>query len=113
MKLLIYITNNTQHVYTILSAMMEKGLRGATVVDCEGMLHAISEVSVEPPPMFGALRAFLNPTQAHGKMLFAALQDVQVPQAIEIIHGVAGDLHKANHGVLFTLPIDYCELTNK
>ena len=110
MKLLIYITNNVEQVYDILSAMMEKGIRGGTVVDCEGMLHAVSE-TVEPPPMFGALRAFLNPTQSSGKMLFAALQEGQIETAIGIIHAVAGDLHKANHGVLFTVPIDYSELT--
>ena len=112
MKLLIYITNNIEHVYPILSTMMEHQM-SATVVDCEGMLAAISEVSIEPPPMFGALRAFLNPTQSQGKMLFAALQDEVIPEAIQIIHTVAGDLHEANHGVLFTVPIDYSELTGK
>ena len=42
MKLLIYITNNTQHVYPILASMLEQHIGGATVVDCEGMLRAIS-----------------------------------------------------------------------
>ncbi|MBQ7455110.1 MAG: hypothetical protein IJS53_01595 [Clostridia bacterium] len=112
MKLLIYITNNVEHVYPILSTMMEHGM-SATVVDSEGMLSAISQVSSEPPPMFGALRAFLNPTQSHGKMLFAALRDEEVKDAIRIIHAVAGDLHEANRGVLFTVPIDYSELTGK
>ena len=36
MKLLIYITNNTQHVYPILASMLEQHIGGATVVDCEG-----------------------------------------------------------------------------
>ena len=58
MKLLIYITNNTQHVYPILASMLEQHIGGATVVDCEGMLRAISETSSEPPPIFGSLRAF-------------------------------------------------------
>lgn len=35
MKLLIYITNNTQHVYPILASMLEQHIGGATVVDCE------------------------------------------------------------------------------
>lgn len=112
MKLLIYITNNTEHVYPILSAMLEKNIGGATVVDCEGMLRAISETSSEPPPIFGSLRAFLNPTQQSGKMIFAALENEQVPVAKQIIHSVAGNLSKANHGVLFTVPIDDAELTH-
>lgn len=112
MKLLIYITNNTQHVYPILASMLEQHIGGATVVDCEGMLRAISETSSEPPPIFGSLRAFLNPTQQNGKMIFAALQDDQVSVAKRIIHAVAGNLTEANHGVLFTVPIDDAELTD-
>lgn len=111
MKLLVYITNNQEHIYPILSKMMEQHIPGATVVDCEGMLRAVSEKGSEPLPMLHALRGFLSPVQDSGKMLFAALEDAQVKPAIDIIHSIAGDLRLANRGVLFTLPIDYCELT--
>ena len=40
MKLLIYITNNTQHVYPILASMLEQHIGGATVVDCVGQAAA-------------------------------------------------------------------------
>ena len=45
-------------------------------------------------------------------MIFAALQNDQVPVAKRIIHAVAGNLTEANHGVLFTVPIDDAELTD-
>lgn len=111
MKMLIYITNNVNHVYPILSSMMEQHLGGASVVDCEGMLRTLSDASSEPPSIFGSLRAYLNPTASSGKMIFAAMKDEDVPKAVKIIHSVAGNLKEANHGVLFSVPIDLCEIT--
>ena len=38
-------------------------------------------------------------------MIMLVLKDEEVSDAINIIHGVAGDLKLPNTGILFTLPI--------
>ena len=105
MQLLVHITNHETSVTPILSAMMKEGIHGATVVDCEGMLSAIDHSSEEPPPIFGSLRAFLNPERQPNKMILAVLKDEDIPRVREIIHGIAGDMKLPNTGILFTVPV--------
>lgn len=103
--MLIYITNHENTVNPILRKMMEKGLHGATVFDCEGMLSALNQDSVDAPPMFGSLRQFINGDRAQNKMMLVVLRDEEVNMAIDIIHSVSGDLHLPNTGCVFALPV--------
>ena len=61
MQLLVMISNQTEKVPSVLSGFMEEGIRGASVIDCEGMLAALDRASIEPPSIFGSLRKFINP----------------------------------------------------
>ena len=105
MQLLVHITNHETSVAPIMSAMMDAGLKGATVIDCQGMLTALNQSSEEPPPIFGSLRAFINPERQSNKMIIVLLKDEDVPTVREIVHNVAGDLRLPNTGILFTLPV--------
>ena len=78
MLLFIYITNRVATVSPILQKMAERGIHGATMVDCEGMLQTLAADSIEPPPFFGSLRKFINPDHEPGKMLFAVLREEQI-----------------------------------
>ena len=69
------------------------------------MLKAINEDSVDAPAIVGGLRKFINPGRQTNKMILLVLKDEEVTDAINIIHGVAGDLKLPNTGILFTLPI--------
>ncbi len=109
MQLLVFIAKNADVVSPILRELMENKIGGGTVVECEGMLQALYESQVEPPPLFGSLRQFLNPASAKGKILFVVLADGQLDTARETIHRVCGELDKPNTGILFTLPIGYVE----
>ena len=105
MQLFVYISNSTDTITPILAGLMEADIHGATTVDCKGMLSALNESSVEPPPIFGSLRQFLNPEHESGKMLFIVLRDEDVPTVKRIIHSVCGSLKLPNTGILFTVPV--------
>ncbi|MDO4572657.1 MAG: hypothetical protein Q4C13_04745, partial [Clostridia bacterium] len=66
---------------------------------------ALDESNVEPPPIFGSLRQFINPAHESGKMFFMVLRDEDVPRVRAVIHQVAGDLKLPNTGILFTVPV--------
>lgn len=83
MQLLVFIAKNADVVSPILRELMENKIGGGTVVECEGMLQALYESQVEPPPLFGSLRQFLNPASAKGKILFVVLADGQLDTARE------------------------------
>ena len=109
MQLLFFIASDSDVVAPLLSKLMERDVHGATVVPCEGMLHALYDSTVEPPPLFGSLRHFLNPAHAQGKIVLLVLPDKKVETVKEVIHDMIGPLDGPNKGVLFTLPIAYSE----
>ena len=105
MQLLVMSTNQTEKVPSVLSGFMEAGIRGASVIDCEGMLAALDRASIEPPSIFGSLRKFINPENEANKMLVVLLPADVVPKAKEVIHRVIGQFDKPNTGVMFVLPV--------
>ncbi len=105
MQLLIHITNHEESVTPIMQKMMEAGIHGASVVDCEGMLASVNADSVNAPTIFGGLRQFVNPERPQNKLILVVLKDEQVQTAVDIVHEVSGDLKLPNTGVLFALPV--------
>ena len=106
MQLLILILHNGKHMDNCLAKMVESGIHGGSLLDCEGVLQAMSHNSVEPPPIFGSLRQYLNPERGSmNKILLSAVEDSQVEIVKNIVNEVTGGLNKANTGILMTLPI--------
>ncbi len=109
MQLLVFITNNVDSVSPILSELMRCGIGGATVVDGKGMLTALNESSIEPPPIFGSLRKFINPDRESGKLIFMVIEDQRLETAKEAIHRISGSLSCPNSGIMFSLPLAWVE----
>jgi len=105
MQMLMHITNQPESASLIMTKLFEQGIGGATSIDCKGMLATIDECCVEPPPIFGSLRHFINPDRKSGKIILVVLKDEDVPMVKEIIHGVSGNPKLPNTGILFTVPI--------
>ncbi len=106
MQLLILILHNSRHMDKALALMLEAGIHGGSLLDCEGVLQAMSHNSVEPPPIFGSLRQYLNPERGGmNKILISAIEDGQVDTVKKIVNEVTGGLDKANTGIMMTLPI--------
>ena len=105
MQLFVYISNNTTTMSPILSELMAREIHGATTVDCKGMLSELNDADIEPPPIFGSLRQFIDPAHNAGKMLLIVLRDEDVPVVKDVIHTVCGNLKLPNTGVLFTVPV--------
>ena len=76
MQLFVHITNHEENITPIFKRLIEAGIQGATVVDCQGMLTTLSECNMEDaPPIFGSLRQFIN----HQDFL---LNNLETPQMI-------------------------------
>ena len=105
-KLLVLIVSQEDFVPEILSEFMESGIKGTTLVDCEGMLRALSSSNINPPPIFGSLRQYLNPERPKGKILFTVMQEDKITDAKKIIDSVVGGLDHPNTGICFTISLD-------
>lgn len=108
MQLLILILKRVELMQRLLKELAEKGIHGGTIIDAHGMGESLA--NMEDLPMFGALRQILsNEEKESTKLLLFVVRDDQVVPTTQEIKAVIGDLSKPNTGILFTLPIYYCE----
>lgn len=96
-----------------MAKLMEAGIHGGSILDCQGMLEALNQDSVDAPAIFGGLRKFVNPDRQNNKLILLALRDEDVSKSIDIIHEVSGNLKLPNTGILFTVPITRWEGISK
>ncbi len=109
MQLLVLILNKTECLPGIVSGFLSGGIKDATIYDSMGMLQYIGHDTVEPPPIFGSLRRFLNPDHENNKTVLTILREEQVDTALNIINRETGGLATPGVGIAFTLPVSRTE----
>ena len=109
MKLLVLVLNKTECLGRLLTELLNAGLKGATVIDSQGMLRVLSSDSVEPPPIFGSLRKFMTPSHEMNKTVFIVLPDEKINVARKIINDVTGGIDKPDTGIVFAVPLSFAD----
>ncbi len=107
MQLLVLILNKTECLNDILEEFMDKGVRGATILESRGMVHSLVEFSEFK--FFGSLRMVLDPDHAESKTVLLVTEKEKIPVISEIVNRITGGLDKPDTGIIFTLPVDYLE----
>ena len=89
----------------MLEAYVKVGIKGATVVDSQGMGSALSESNL---PMFGGfLRTVLDNNRPFNKVIFSVVKDEEVlNDAITAVEDILGDMSKPGVGLMFVMPVD-------
>lgn len=106
MYVLFLVLNKTEYLDDILSAFMEIGVKGATILDSQGMASAIVYDEEQHLPLFGSLKNFLNSSHPYNKTIFTVIESEHlVEKAVEAVHDVVGDICKPGVGLMFTVPI--------
>ena len=105
MKALFLILNKTEKLNDVLEAFVKVGIKGATVVDSQGMGSALSESNL---PMFGGfLRTVLDNNRPFNKVVFSVVKDEEVlNDAIAAVEDILGDMSKPGVGLMFVMPVD-------
>lgn len=109
MQMLIMVLNKTDILEDILEKLDEVGVKGATIIDSQGMARVIGSIHPEKIPIFGSLSMLINENRPYNKTIFTVLEDDKVQDAINAIKAVTGDLAKPNIGIVFTIPVNYVE----
>ncbi|HEX2205134.1 MAG TPA: P-II family nitrogen regulator [Longimicrobium sp.] len=100
MQLLVAVINREEQVEEVLSAFLELGITGATVLDSQGMgrlLHA--EV-----PIFAGLEAFAGTSRPRNLTILSVMDDRKVDRAIEAVEEICG-VGRRGAGIVFTVPV--------
>ena len=111
MQILFFILKQTHLLNDILHELAEAGVRGGAILDAKGMGESLA--NMEDIPMFGALRQILSSEEKEQvKLLMFVAEDSEIVPIANTIKKVV-DLSKPNTGIIFSLPVYYCEGLNK
>ena len=102
MHLLVAVVNEPEKLDEILSGFVELGVRGATVINSEGMGRVLSH----DIPIFAGLKTLIDRSRPQNRTIFTVLDDDLVEEVIVLFQEICGKLADPATGILFTLPLD-------
>lgn len=106
MHALILVLNKVDELEDVLSAMMKAGVKGATIVDSQGMGSAISIGENPSLPLIGSLKSMFDREHPYNKTVFTVIESDELLQdVIDAIRNTIGNLDKPNEGLMFTIPV--------
>ncbi len=102
MQLLIAIVNEAEKLDEILSAFVELGVTGATIIRSEGMGRLVSH----DVPIFAGLGALAARSRPQNQMIFSVIREPEkVEGAIRLLQEICGSLDNPATGIVFTIPV--------
>lgn len=107
MELLVLILNKTECLKKLLSEFVNNDIKGATILDSQGMAHNLYEYN--ELRFMASLRLFLDPEHKESKTILIVVEKEKIPVISKIVNDVTGGLDKPDTGVIFTLPVNYVE----
>ncbi|ADK82850.1 P-II family nitrogen regulator [Sediminispirochaeta smaragdinae] len=104
MKLLVVVLNKEELLDEVLSAYVEAGIDGATILDSEGMGRFLTyEV-----PLFADFKSFMKGNKPYNKTIFSVVRkEAAIGRLRKLLDSVVGGLSEPGTGIMFTLPVDF------
>ncbi len=103
-KLLVVVLNKEELLDEVLSAYVEAGIEGATILDSEGMGRFLTfEV-----PLFADFKQFMKGNKPYNKTIFSVVrEEAAIGRLKKLLDSVLGGLSEPGTGIMFTLPVDF------
>ncbi len=106
MNALFIVLNEIEYLDDILDGFVDIGVKGATILDSQGMGSAITNSGRGSDPFFGAIRTFLDNARPYNKTIFTVIEEEEVLQeAVKTVKRILGDINKPGVGMMFTVPV--------
>lgn len=106
MQALFIILNDGEKIQEITHSLKDKGIRGGTILDGQG-LYRDYEYKGDNPRKSGSLLMMLSQGRPLKKILLCVLPDDQVTLACDAVSAVIGDLNREGTAVAFSVPVDF------
>ncbi len=101
MQLLVLILNREEKLEEVLTYFLESGVRGATVLESEGM----GRILAQEVPIFAGFRDLFSPAKPANRTILSVVPDELVPELGEGIGEILGGWDEPGTGLLFTVPV--------
>lgn len=89
-----------------MSEFLEIGVRGATIIDSQGMGSAIAQGDTSDIPLFGSLKRYLDSSRPYNKTIFTLIEGEELLElAVKSVQDIIGDMTQPGVGIMFTVPV--------
>lgn len=106
MYVLFIVLNEVSKLDEVLERFMQVGVRGATVLDSQGMGGAMMHGSNKSIPFFGSLRTLMDNARPYNKTIFTVLDSEEmVEKTVEAVRDVCEGQDPVGLGFMFSVPI--------
>jgi nitrogen regulatory protein PII len=102
MKLVMIVLNKPEFLEDLLTAFLEIGVSGATVVDGVGMGRILSH----DVPIFTGLRSAFPGTSPVNKTILVVADDSIIDDILTATEDVCGSFEDPGTGLIFVLPVE-------
>lgn len=102
MKALFIVLNKLEYLDDILDMFLDVGVKGATILDSQGMGRAIGEHDA----VFGVIRSMIDGARPFNKTIFTVIEDEEVlDKAVKGVQDILGEISDPGVGMMFTMPV--------
>lgn len=106
MKVLFLILNNPDYLEDVLAVFTNNEVRGATILESQGMGSTIVNNNIKDLPLFGSLNKILKNSHVYNKTIFSVIKDEEkLKRVIRDLNEIQKD-KESGIRLVFTLPID-------
>lgn len=102
LKLIIIFLNRVEALEDLLTAFLEIGVGGATVLNSTGMGRIISE----QVPIFAGLSDAFPGSSPVNRTIFTVVEEPLVDSVAGVVREVCGSFDEPGSGLMLTLPVD-------
>ena len=102
MQLLVAVINDPEKLDDILSGLLALGIRGATVIESEGMGSRLAK----DIPIFARLQTSSARSRPENRTIFTVVEDEGVDPVLALLQRVCGKLADPGTGIVFTVRLD-------
>lgn len=105
MFVLFIVLNDDSYLDDILTSFVDLGVKGATILDSQGMGSAIVNNELDIP-LFGSLKTLLDGAHPYNKTIFTVIESEDlVERTVRRIKSLIRDNSKYGTGFMFTVPV--------
>lgn len=102
MKLVVIFLNKLEYLEDLISAFLEIGVSGATILDSVGMGRIITKNI----PIFSGLRETFAGSSPSNKTILLVVEEGMVEKIAEVLEDICGNLKEPGTGFMLSLPVD-------
>jgi len=105
-QLIVLVVDDPSKVNDVLTAWIEAGIPGATLLDSSGLGHTLHGETRDDLPLFPSLADILQTREEHHRTLFSVVADnFNLDRLVAATESILGDLDRPNTGILFVMPV--------